>query len=134
MAVFDRARLADVFGDAVEHDADRAAAALTHGFGAEPFLAGHFPGFPVVPGVILLDGMILAALRALDRLGGAQAEIGAAEIGTVAFHRPVLPGMAARFSARLDSRDEAAGRFAFKCSVTVGATRHARASISLSTR
>lgn len=134
MAVFDKARLAEVFGGAVEHDADRAAAALIHGFGTEPFLAGHFPGFPVVPGVILLDGMILAALGALDRVGGAQAKVGAAAIDTVAFHRPVLPGMAARFSARLDGRDEATGRFAFKCSVTVGATRHARASISLSTR
>jgi 3-hydroxymyristoyl/3-hydroxydecanoyl-(acyl carrier protein) dehydratase len=55
--------------------------------GAEhPALAGHFPGAPIVPGVVLLDEM----LRALESEDGTEAcrwRIGAAK-----FVKPVRPG------------------------------------------
>ncbi len=47
-----------------------------------PSLAGHFPGRPVVPGVVLLDAI-------LSGLG-----IDAARLGSARFSRPVLPGEA----------------------------------------
>ena len=53
-----------------------------------PALAGHFPGMPVVPGVVLLDealGIIGAALGA---------DLSACRIASVKFLSPVLPGQA----------------------------------------
>ena len=53
-------------------------------------LAGHFPGFPVVPGVVLLD----ETLRAIEHAApaGALSPGSLWHIGTVKFHRPVRPG------------------------------------------
>ena len=51
-----------------------------------PALAGHFPGMPVVPGVVLLD-------EALHALG---ADLSACRIASVKFVSPVLPGQALR--------------------------------------
>jgi 3-hydroxymyristoyl/3-hydroxydecanoyl-(acyl carrier protein) dehydratase len=53
-------------------------------------LAGHFPGFPVVPGVVLLD----EALHAIEQAApaGEMAAGSLWQIGTVKFHRPVRPG------------------------------------------
>lgn len=131
-AAFDMARLRTVFGDAVAHAADGRTTTLTHGFGAESFLKGHFPGFPVVPGVILLDGMILAMLHAFThRTERSSAEVRSIAVETVTFHRPVLPGMNLAFVTRLDLGDD---RISGKASVMVGDVRHARASLFLLTQ
>jgi 3-hydroxyacyl-[acyl-carrier-protein] dehydratase len=52
-----------------------------------PALAGHFPDFPVVPGVVLLD----ETLHAIDRAEPAADGL-LWHIGTVKFHRAVRPG------------------------------------------
>jgi len=128
-ATFDMARLRTVFGDEVVHAADGRTTTLTHGFGAESFLKGHFPGFPVVPGVILLDGMILAMLHAFThRTGRSGAEIRSVAVESAAFHRPILPGMNVAFVSRLDPVGD---RISGKASVMVGDVRHARASLFL---
>jgi len=51
-----------------------------------PALAGHFPGSPIVPGVVLLDEMV----RALEGEGALAA--GRWRIGAAKFVRPVRPG------------------------------------------
>lgn len=131
MTGFEFARLASVFGADVVHDDAKASATLAHDFGDEDFLRGHFPGFPVVPGVILLDGMTLAAARLFERLTGrAGNEIDRITVDSAAFYRPVLPGMAASFTARADTSQQAGHGFSVKCSVMIGETRHARASMS----
>ncbi len=63
-----------------------------------PALAGHFPGRPVVPGVVLLD-LVAHALRAAK---GASAEI--TGVRAAKFRSPVLPGesMVIELAARAD--------------------------------
>lgn len=60
--------------------------------GSEPFFAGHFPGHPLVPGVLIAEA--LAQLSGLVLFGGADAP--AAEPAKLAhidvrFERPVVP-------------------------------------------
>jgi 3-hydroxyacyl-[acyl-carrier-protein] dehydratase len=55
--------------------------------GAEhPALAGHFPGAPIVPGVVLLDEMVCS----LESTGG----VASWRIGSAKFLHPVRPGEA----------------------------------------
>jgi 3-hydroxyacyl-[acyl-carrier-protein] dehydratase len=51
-----------------------------------PALVGHFPGAPIVPGVLLLDEMVQAA----QARGGTAA--GHWRIGSAKFLKPVRPG------------------------------------------
>ncbi len=71
-----------------------------------PCLPGHFPGRPVVPGVVLLD-QVVAAIEA------AHGPLPALRLPQVKFARPLLPGEAAR--VELEARgDTAAPRWRFR--------------------
>jgi len=54
-----------------------------------PALPGHFPGQPVVPGVVVLDA-VLAAIAAEGHA------VGALRLPQVKFVQPLLPGVEAR--------------------------------------
>jgi 3-hydroxyacyl-[acyl-carrier-protein] dehydratase len=58
-----------------------------------PALPGHFPGHPVVPGVVVLD-RVLAAIEAASDAG--HGSLGALRLPQVKFVQPLLPGEAAR--------------------------------------
>jgi beta-hydroxyacyl-ACP dehydratase FabZ len=65
----------------------------------EPFFAGHFPGRPVVPGVLLVEGMAQAGGLLLfsdvaDRSGKL---LFFASIEGAKFRRPVVPGDQIRY-------------------------------------
>ena len=53
-----------------------------------PALAGHFPGFPIVPGVVLLD----EALHAIEQAHDAGADALPWHIGNVKFHHVTHAG------------------------------------------
>ncbi|MDN3517123.1 hypothetical protein QWY84_05825 [Aquisalimonas lutea] len=71
-----------------------------------PCLPGHFPGDPVVPGVVLLDHA-LAAIRPADSPAGL-------EIARVKFRRPVRPQQAVAVEA---GDPDGHGRVVFRCRV-----------------
>ena len=61
----------------------------------EPYFQGHFPSDPIMPGVLILEGMaqvggILAFYSLPDEIGGKL--IYFAGIDKVRFRRPVVPG------------------------------------------
>jgi len=74
---------------------------------AHPSLAGHFPGHPVVPGVVLLSE-VLSIVREVS--GGAQPVTG---LPMVKFSSPLKPGEVVTIHVDLD---EATGA-AFSCRV-----------------
>lgn len=53
-----------------------------------PAFAGHFPGHPIVPGVVLLD----EALQAIARTAGLSLDT--CELRSVKFLHPLAPGVA----------------------------------------
>ena len=59
-----------------------------------PSLPGHFPGRPVVPGVVLLERV----LEAIETAGGA--ELGALRLPQIKFLRPLLPEQTARIEVQ----------------------------------
>ncbi len=77
-----------------------------------PAYAGHFPGYPILPGVVLLDAALhaLAARQGLEAAGG--------QIKSAKFLSPVSPGEA----LRLDYAATAAGVFRFAVVATAVAT------------
>ncbi len=53
-----------------------------------PFFEGHFPGHPILPGVVALGWMLAAAERFLSH------PLGAVELLNVKFQNVILPGAA----------------------------------------
>ena len=71
-----------------------------------PAFAGHFPGRPIVPGVVLLDRAILFA----EQLLGSDSLTGAWQVGNAKFFSPVGPGEALTFTLE----QKTSGSIAFK--------------------
>lgn len=61
-----------------------------------PALPGHFPGAPVVPGVLLLDELVSAAERQLERT------LRIAGLPQVKFLAPVLPRQQLRCALEIE--------------------------------
>jgi len=69
----------------------------------EPYFAGHFPGHPVMPGVLLIEGMAqtAGALCVNTRNGGAQPKVVYfMTIDKAKFRRPVVPGDVVEYHMR----------------------------------
>ena len=57
-----------------------------------PAFAGHFPGRPMVPGVLLLDAALHAATQARTNAGDGPCPALRCQIASAKFLSPVLPG------------------------------------------
>ncbi len=65
----------------------------------EPFFQGHFPGRPVMPGVLIIEAMAQAGGVLVLKSGGATGKpiMYMAGIEAAKFRRPVVPGDQLRF-------------------------------------
>ncbi len=69
-----------------------------------PLLAGHFPGRPVLPGVIIIEALVQAAAMMLAGRGEGGLPV-LARIRSARFRREVVPGDLLVLKARLLSAD-----------------------------
>ncbi len=73
----------------------------------EPFFQGHFPGHPVMPGVLLIEAMAQAAAAlVLNHLGDAHAGklVFFMSIDKARFRKPVVPGDTVHFHVKLGNK------------------------------
>lgn len=78
--------------------------------GNEPFFQGHFPGEPVMPGVLICEAMAQAgavALLSLEQFKGKIAYFGAMD--KVRFRQKVVPGDVLRLEVELEKIKSVAG-------------------------
>jgi 3-hydroxyacyl-[acyl-carrier-protein] dehydratase len=78
----------DLVDKVIEQD-DQRIVTVKNVTAAEEYLADHFPGFPVLPGVMMLEAMVQAARRLLDP---AQGPWVVAEVRNLRYGNLIRPG------------------------------------------
>ncbi len=78
----------------------------------EFYLAGHFPGNPILPGVMTVEGMVQSALLLVaETLYRGRLQCSLEKVDRVRFKRAVLPGDCLDFSVQLVSRESDLWKF-----------------------
>jgi UDP-N-acetylglucosamine acyltransferase len=115
----------------LEHDPAGRLVATKNVSGTEDFFTGHFPGQPVMPGVLLLESLAQAAgIWLLKSAPDARrTEIRVVGIDDAKFRRPVVPGDHLRMEVELVHRRAELCRF--RGQVKVGEQRAAEARLLL---
>jgi 3-hydroxyacyl-[acyl-carrier-protein] dehydratase len=91
----------------VDMDGEESGTAIKNVTINEPFFQGHFPGKPVMPGVLLVEAMAQAAgALVLNHLGDAHAGklVFFMSIDKARFRKPVLPGDVVQFHVKLSNK------------------------------
>ncbi len=96
----------------------------------EFYLAGHFPGQPIVPGVLTLEGMIQSALILVGE-SFSRGKIGGylQKVDRVRFKRAIIPGDRVEFLVSLTGQD--GDLWTFKGKAQVGEETAAEATLIL---
>lgn len=127
-----------LFVEQVEADSELLTARGTHRFDeGNWFFAGHFPGDPIVPGVLLLEMAAQTANVLLGLRAGKTVKAYLVGSGNAAFKAPVLPGETVVALARLTSDPGPRGKagpgtfFSFRTSIRRGDVLCMRAELTL---
>jgi len=85
----------------------------------EPFFQGHFPGYPIMPGVLVVEAMAQAgALIMLAEIGDRGSKLAVfTGIEKAKFRRPITPGDQIRFEVNVLSFRSRAGRIEGRATV-----------------
>jgi 3-hydroxyacyl-[acyl-carrier-protein] dehydratase len=87
----------------------------------EPFFSGHFPGNPVMPGVLMIEAMAqlagILAFKTKDRKPSDGSVYYLGGIDSARFKRPVVPGDRLEMEARIIA--DRSGVMKFACSAQV---------------
>lgn len=84
----------------------------------EIFLPGHFPGEPILPGVMTLEGMVQSALALVNESYSRGKVTSTLEkVARLKFKRPVVPGDQVEFHVQLIAQEEPTLKFKGKAVV-----------------
>ncbi len=72
--------------------------------GNEAFFAGHFPGFPIFPGVFIIEAVHQAAQAYVAEQWPGEVDARLTEVSSVRFLSPVRPGEVLEIACRCDVR------------------------------
>ncbi|MBN8996961.1 MAG: 3-hydroxyacyl-ACP dehydratase FabZ [Rhizobiales bacterium] len=86
----------------IEVDGDNSAIGIKNVTANEPHFTGHFPGHPIMPGVLLVEGMAqtAGAICVASRGGERPGVVYFMTIDECKFRRPVVPGDTVQFRVR----------------------------------
>jgi UDP-N-acetylglucosamine acyltransferase len=115
----------------IEHARGSRLVGIKNVSGAEEYFLGHFPGAPVMPGVLLMEGLAQAGgvCILLGSDDPRRTEVHVVGIDSVKFRRPVLPGDQLRLEVVLLRRRS--GLWRFKGEVRCGDNRVAEGTLLL---
>ncbi|MCQ8782574.1 3-hydroxyacyl-ACP dehydratase FabZ [Mangrovibrevibacter kandeliae] len=114
----------------LEIDADRSAVGIKNVTANEPHFLGHFPSAPVMPGVLIIEGMAqtAGAICTLATGGGTPQLVYFMTIDGAKFRRPVVPGD--RLEYHVLQVKKRANIWKFACEAKVDGTKVAEATVS----
>ena len=74
----------------------------------EEFFRDHFPGMPVLPGAMILEGFVQAARHCLAAVAGGNDHWVLSEVAQMRFNRFAVPGEVVRLEAERDREEDGA--------------------------